>query len=467
MLRFASRKAFVLSDRQIVKDLMDKRNSITSNRPPAEILENLLYDGDEMLLWQPSNPRWRTARKFLHQNFMSSMVENTHMPLIDAEATQLLRDILEDPQNFLQHSKRFGNSFMMSVGYGIRTPTVQTRHMVQIGKVLARTTELLQPGGLPPVDLFPFLRWVPQQFLGFWRDKVSQTRKEINDLYLGYFDLVIARREAQGRVECFADRVIEQQNSLQWNRHQQAFMAGLLMEAGSDTVASAMNAFFNLILANPEWAKKAQKQIDGVIGEDRAPTLADLEKLPIVNAIIKETLRLKPIAPVGFPHALTEDTWVNGHFLPKGSDLIVNIYAIHRDEERFPNPEAFDPGRYLDKPALADEYAHLANYEARDHYSYGVGRRLCPGIHLAERALFTTIAKSLWAFDITPQLDSDGRPYPIDTSSETGYADGVAIGPLPFPCEIKVRSERREKTILQEYANAERTVFPIYSVPKE
>lgn len=178
--------------------------------------------------------------------------------------------------------------------------------MVQIGQVLAKTTELLQPGTLPPVDIFPFLAWVPQSLFGNWRNKVRQTRKEINDLYLGYFDKVTQRRKVQGRVECFADRLIEQQKSLQWNHHQQAFMAGLLMEAGSDTVASAINAFFNLILVHPEWAKKAQKQIDECVGEDRSPVFTDLSNLPIVNAIIKETLRLRPIAPVGFPHALAE-----------------------------------------------------------------------------------------------------------------------------------------------------------------
>lgn len=116
MLHLGSHKAIVLSDRRLVKELMDTKNSITSNRPQAVILDTMLYDGDEMLLMQPSNPRWRTARKFLHQNFMSSVVEGKHMPLINAEAVQMLRDLLVQPGEFLKHSKRFGNSFMMSVG---------------------------------------------------------------------------------------------------------------------------------------------------------------------------------------------------------------------------------------------------------------------------------------------------------------------------------------------------------------
>lgn len=76
----------------------------------------MLYKNDDMLLMQASDIRWRTGRKFLHQNFMSSMIEKTHMPLINAEATQVVRDFLYQPDQFMQHTKRFGNSFIMSVG---------------------------------------------------------------------------------------------------------------------------------------------------------------------------------------------------------------------------------------------------------------------------------------------------------------------------------------------------------------
>lgn len=128
----------------------------------------------------------------------------------------------------------------------------------------------------------------------------------MNSLYLSYLDMVVKRREADGRRECFADRLIEQEAQLNWNWHQMCFMAGLLMEAGSETVSLTVNSAVHLLCAHPEWIKKAQQQIDSVIGEDRSPVFADFEKLPLVNAIIKETFRMRPISPFGFPHALTE-----------------------------------------------------------------------------------------------------------------------------------------------------------------
>jgi cytochrome P450 len=178
--------------------------------------------------------------------------------------------------------------------------------MVKINQVLGKTTTLLQPGTLPPVDIFPFLKLVPEVLLGNWVSKVMEVRNEMNELYASYLDMVARRRKEEGPRESFADRLIEQQDELGWSWHQLCFMAGLMMEAGSDTTSNTINTFTHLMTKFPEIAKRAQKQIDAVIGEERTPVWADFDTLPIVNAIIKETIRLRPIAPIGFPHALSE-----------------------------------------------------------------------------------------------------------------------------------------------------------------
>ncbi len=178
--------------------------------------------------------------------------------------------------------------------------------MVQIMDVLGKTTILLQPGTLPPVDLFPFLKIIPEYFLGNWKAKVNATKREMNELYASYLDIVVQRRKEEGPKDSFADRLIEQQDDLGWNWHELCFMAGLLMEAGSDTTAITINSCIHLLTKFPEVVKRAQKEIDAVVGEERTPVWADFHKLPTVTAIIKETMRLRPIAPMAFPHALSE-----------------------------------------------------------------------------------------------------------------------------------------------------------------
>jgi hypothetical protein len=97
--------------------------------------------------------------------------------------------------------------------------------------------------------------------------------------------------------------------------------------------------------------------------------------------------------------------------------------------------------------------------ELRDHYGYGSGRRLCPGIHLAERNLFLWIAKLLWAFNIKP-----GEHMEVDVDPVTAYSEGFLTCAHPYGCEVEVRSERRKETILKEFKRTEEEMFSKYAL---
>ena len=146
-------------------------------------------------------------------------------------------------------------------------------------------------------------------------------------------------------------------------------------------------------------------------------------------------------------------------YIPKGSTIFLNVWGLHHDPKRFPNPDVFDPDHYLGRTLLASEYAAFADSEKRDHYGYGAGRRICPVIHLAERNLFLAMSKLLWAFSFAEKRDVQGRVIPVDVDATTGYLTGIHCCPKPFECEIKPRSEARQETILKEYALAEENTF--------
>lgn len=107
-------------------------------------------------------------------------------------------------------------------------------------------------------------------------------------------------------------------------------------------------------------------------------------------------------------------------------------------------------------------YANSGDYEKRDHFGYGIGRRICPGIHLAERGLFLAVARILWAFQIKPKSDAAGKPIPIDVAPSTGYRDGFLNQCIPFEVDIKIRSEKRLETILAAAAKAEDEVLKTF-----
>lgn len=178
--------------------------------------------------------------------------------------------------------------------------------MVEIKHILHSLTRIQQPGSLPPLDMFPFLKWFPQRLLGNWKDVAETVRLQLSDLYLRTYDHIVERHRREGSKGSFADGIIEQCESVGWDRHTAAFICGLMMEGGSDTTSTALTIFMHLAAKYPEALAQAQRDIDEVIGDDRSPTWADFANLPLVQGVIKEVLRHRPLAPIAFPHALSE-----------------------------------------------------------------------------------------------------------------------------------------------------------------
>jgi len=236
------------------------------------------------------------------------------------------------------------------------------------------------------------------------------------------------------------------------------------MEGGSDTTASILTAFIQAMIKWPEVQQKAQAHIDAVVGQDRTPQWSDYASLPYIAQCVKEAQRWRPVVPLGFPHAVGEDDWVEGMLIPKGTTVIVNAYGMQHDETRFPNPDIFDPDHYEGVTALATEL-NAGDAEKRDHWGYGAGRRFCPGAHLAERNLWVAIAKMLWAFKFEPSLGEDGNVVEPDVSNETGYSAGFLVCACPFGCKVTPRSDVRRATILKEFEDAKK-VFAKYETPK-
>lgn len=150
-----------------------------------------------------------------------------------------------------------------------------------------------------------------------------------------------------------------------------------------------MGAFFLAIALYPEVQKKAQKELDAVVGTERLPDFSDRPSLPYVNAIIKELLRWHPVTPLGVPHQIVADDEYNGHLLPGGATVFVNIWCVrgssaktsrcmvstfHRgilhDPEVYAQPDDFIPERFLDSAGNLD----VGGRDPSD-VAFGFGRR--------------------------------------------------------------------------------------------
>lgn len=125
---------------------------------------------------------------------------------------------------------------------------------------------------------------------------------------------------------------------------------------------------------------------------------------------------------------------------------MIPLWALHHSQ--YDDPDTYNPDRYLNHPGLASEYAASQDYQNRDHYTYGAGRRICPGIQLAERSQFRMLSALLWAFRLEYAIEErTGEEIPIDTEA---FEDLLITGPKPFKARFTPRSPKHVETLKRE-----------------
>jgi Cytochrome P450 len=220
-------------------------------------------------------------------------------------------------------------------------------------------------------------------------------------------------------------------------------------EHGELTQSKAMMLF-------PHVQQNAQAELDAVVGPDRLPKIEDFDSLPYLRQTTKEALRCKytyrylsshpiklfalfrnaesapglPTAISGaIPHAALSDDVVDGYKIPAGTTVVMAVWSANNDPQLFPNPRDFDPSRHNSDLSFS-EAASAADYRHRDQWTFGAGRRICPGIHIAERTLFLAAARLLWTFNFRKAQDASGREIDVDRDEVT---QSIAARPVSFP----------------------------------
>lgn len=364
----------------------------------------------------------------------------------------MLYQILSQPDDVLKHIRRYSNALTTSMVFGWRTPTYEDPKMQQLFTEFAKFSDLNQTGTAALIDFFPLLRYLPNMF-NRTQTRAQEHHQREKKLYLEHW-LNAKAAITDGSIKpCFCVGMAEAQKVDGFSDEQACYISGTLLEAGSDTTSSTLYGFVQAMVLYPEVQKMAQDEIDRVIGSNRLPIMDDEADLQYIRQCIKEALRWMPTTILGaVPHAVTQDDQYMGYLIPKGAGVMNNVWAIHQDPERYPEPRKFDPSRYDNDTLSLGDSAANPDPRRRDQFTFGAGRRICPGIHVAERSLFLGISRILWAFNIEPALGEDGSPIYPDQDRLT---QGFVCAPESFPVRIVPRSQARADLVTKEWKEAE------------
>lgn len=422
-------------------DLFEKRSSNYSDRGESQMVNLMGWD------WSFGHmrygERWRSHRKMFHQHFQQS-VAHTHWPVQRREVHALLRRLLVSPQNLINHLRHNAAAFIMGVVYGITVAPENDRYITIAEKALEGMSKAANPGEFL-VDIIPILRYIPEWVpgAGFQR-KAREWREAVMEMKDAPYAAVQTALKTGKATPSFVTKMISELETQQNSESRLEILkgcAGLAYAAGAESTVSMLSSFILAIVTHPEVQVKGQREIDSVVGQQRLPDFNDRPFLPYITAIVKEVLRWSPVAPLGLPHMVTQDDEYNGYFIPSGTLVVGNTWAILHDPKTFPEPMRFNPDRFMDTGIDGQQFSPMDPLSS----AFGYGRRICPGRYMAEAQVWLSVACMLSVFHIGPGVERTGSP--IKTTP--AFSSGLICHPLPFDFSITPRGDY-VKSLLEE-----------------
>ncbi|KAI5889744.1 cytochrome P450 [Schizophyllum commune H4-8] len=440
-LEVLGRNIIVLNSFEACIELLEKRSKLYSSRPilamPSEVM-NLDYNA----ILVPYGACMRSRRRLMH-GMLHEKVAKQYEPLEMKALHAFLRTMLNAGEDDLAPELRhMAGVVIMGIAYGLDVRTKDDVYVAEAVKAVHILLEVTQPGAYA-VNAVPALKHIPEWLPGESRQRPSRSREwrkvlyEVIDRPFQKVKQSIVRASMRPITPSFTSMSLEQGVDEDAIRDS----AGTLYNAASDTTLVTLFNFTIAMLDNPHFQKRAQDQLDAVLGPlqlpdgsvGHMPEFSDMERLPFITALIQETMRWMPVAPEGVPHAYSGEgvDIYKSYAIPPDSVVIANTWALVHDETVYPDSYTFKPDRFLDANGNLDR-------SVRDpgDIVFGFGRRICPGRHMAYSIVWITVASMLRVYNIEKAKRPDGTV--IEPPRE--WESSLVLNPKPFKCNLVPRN---------------------------
>ncbi|TVU30724.1 hypothetical protein EJB05_22359 [Eragrostis curvula] len=403
-LRFGSSNVVVAGSAAVAEQFLRVHDANFSCRPPNSGGEHMAYNYQDVV-FAPYGPRWRAMRKVCAVNLFSSRALDDLRAVREREAALMVRSLATSPAAVALG--KVGNvcttNALSRAAVGLRVFADGNEGASDFKEIVL---EVMQVGGVLNVgDFVPALRPFDPQ--GVVR-KLKKLHRRFDDMMNG----IIAERRAgvkppaaDGEGKDLLGLLLEMVHKEQpltggdEDRITTTDVKALILNlfvAGTDTTSTIVEWSLAELIRHPEILKQAQEELDAVVGRDRLVSESDLPRLTIFNAVIKETFRIHPSTPLSLPRMASQDCEVNGYRIPKGTELLVNVWGIARDPALWPDPLEFRPARFL--PGGSHENVDVKGADF-GLIPFGAGRRICAGLSWGLRMVTLTSATLVHAFD--------------------------------------------------------------------
>lgn len=391
----------VVSDPKIARELLKDKDRIFASRPDY-MSAYLASSGYSDTVFAPMSNHWKTMRRILATKILSGATHKWLQNKRDQEANNLIsyiynkcetidgvvnvRDIaIQYASNTLRNIVFGSRSFGKGNGCGGREEG-DVEHDDFIFTILDHIYAFCV------TDYFPWLRWITD-FDGHERIMRNALRK-VKKYQHPLIDKRIQQWRDGSRTEedDLLDIFINLENPKLTPNQIKAQILDLMI-AGFDNTSNNVEWTIAEMINQPRIFKKAIMELDYVVGKDRLVQESDLVNLNYIKSCIRESFRLHPVESFSPPHVASTDTIVAGYLIPRGSPVILSRTGLGRNPEVWDDPLTFNPDRHLNgdqEVVLTDHNLHM--------FSFGTGRRGCPGVLLGSTLTVMLLARLLQGF---------------------------------------------------------------------
>ncbi|KAH9757630.1 cytochrome P450 83B1 [Citrus sinensis] len=403
-LRLGLVQTVVVSSVKMAKEALKTHDVEFSGRPALVGQQKLTYNGLDVA-FAPYNDYWKEMRKICVTHLFNASRVHHFRAVREDEVARMIEKISSlssSPAtaviNISECLMSLTNSVICMVAFGKKFEN-KAGERSKFHSLLDETRVVL--GAFYFKDFFPFLGGFFDKLSGITR-RLENNFKEFDAFYQ---QLIEEHADPNRPKDQIRGDIIDVLLQVQKDRAEDEVhgfsrdnIKAVLMNVfvgATDTSAATMTWAMTNVMKNPRVMEKAQKEVRDLIGNKGFVDEDDLQKLPYIKAILKETFRLNPPGPI-IPRETTKSCMIDGYEIPAKTLVYLNGWAISRDPEVWERPDEFDPDRFIIGDKSYIELTGQNNYEL---IPFGGGRRFCPGTHMGIATLELAIANLLYKFD--------------------------------------------------------------------
>eukprot|EP00252_Welwitschia_mirabilis_P026281 TRINITY_DN854_c0_g2_i1.p1 TRINITY_DN854_c0_g2~~TRINITY_DN854_c0_g2_i1.p1 ORF type:complete len:504 (-),score=79.75 TRINITY_DN854_c0_g2_i1:21-1532(-) len=401
-LQLGVKTVVVVSSPHLAKEVLKTHDRDFAGRDPIQASKVLDHYRRSFIFAQPSR-YWRMLRRISNTEIFSPRKLESLQCLRSSEIFVTVSEIYEDSkqEKFVDFRKRLMETSLNLLGQMVFGNSMFPRNSGQFRDFQEDLQRLAKRGGEPNLgDFLPIARWMdPQRVLRDTEINMKKVYETIDGIILQRLEKRRLEMGENGQEETndVLDTLLDLLSSDFTVDDIRVFLTDILI-AGTGTTTITIEWAMAELIRNPSALKKAQTEIDQVVGKGKIIDETDIEDLEYLQAVIKETLRLHSPAPLLVPHRAEKSCEIGGFVVPKDAQIIVNFWAIGRDPEIWEKPQKFSPERFIgSKMDFRGQ-----NFEL---IPFGAGRRICAGMPLARILMHSLLGALIQCFDWRSDCD--------------------------------------------------------------